>query len=404
MTSEPAGTNARRRLLEFLLSSPLLALGRRALGDDAAAPVIESPEQALNVLDFEDAARRRLPPAHFGYLATGTDDDLMLRRNREGFERWEIRPRRLVDVRQIDTRVSLLGKTWPTPIALAPVSSQRAFHPDGEIATARAARAKGGLQMLSTVTTTSVEDVTAARGEPIWYQLYTTEDTRIAEAIARRAEQAGCPVLVLTVDLQAGSNRETQERYARRDARQCGACHGKTFADYVRRKPMFDGLDLGGATGIEMPAMTWDFVRRLREVTAMKLVVKGIVTREDAELAVGRGVDGIIVSNHGGRAESEGRSAIECLPEVVAAVNGRIPVLVDGGFRRGTDVFKALAIGASAVCIGRPYLWGLAAFGQRGVETVMEILTRELSMVMGQAGATTLSEITRAHVGDRPRS
>jgi isopentenyl diphosphate isomerase/L-lactate dehydrogenase-like FMN-dependent dehydrogenase len=134
-----------------------------------------------------------------------------------------------------------------------------------------------------------------------------------------------------------------------------------------------------------------------------KLVVKGIVTREDAELAVGRGVDGIIVSNHGGRAESGGRAAIECLPEVVAAVSGRIPVLVDGGFRRGTDVFKALALGAAAVCIGRPYLWGLAAFGQRGVETVMEMLARELSMVMGQAGATTLSEITRAHVGDRAR-
>ncbi len=396
--------NARRRLLEFLLASPLLALGRRALGEDAAA-VIDSPERALDVLDFEGAARLALPPAHFGYLATGTDDDGTLRRNREGFDRYELRMRRLLDVRRIDTGITLFGQSWPTPIVLAPASSQRAFHADGELATARAARAKDQLMVLSTVATASIEEVSAARGAPVWFQLYTTDDWDVARAMLKRAERARSPVLVLTVDLQAGSNRLAQERAARRDTRQCNACHGDpdAFADYVRRKPMFDGLDLARVTQLEMPAMTWEFVKRLRDATPMKIVVKGLVTAEDTALALRHGVDGLIVSNHGGRAENSGRSAIECLPEVVAAARGRIPVLVDGGFRRGSDVFKALALGASAVGIARPYLWGLAAFGQPGVEAVLEILRRELSMVMGQAGAARVSEITRAHVQDRAR-
>ena len=394
---------ARRRVLQFLLASPLFALSRRVLGDDAFDAVIDSPERALNVLDFEEAARKALPPAHFGYLATGTDDDSVVRRNREGFERYEIRARRLVDVRNVDTSISLLGRKWPTPIALAPVGSQRAFYAEGEVASARAARAKGALQILSTVTTSSVESVNEARGEPVWYQLYTSDDAAVADGIVKRADRAGCPVLVLTVDLQAGTNRETQERAARHDTRNCAACHGDSFADYVRRKPMFDGLDLSHASRLEMPGMTWDFVKRVRDLTSMKIVLKGVVTREDAELALQHGLDGIVISNHGGRAESSGRSSIECLPEVVAAVQGRIPVLVDGGFRRGTDVFKALALGASAVCIGRPYIWGLAAFGQKGVETVLEILARELSMTMAQAGATTVAQVTRTHVGDRAR-
>jgi isopentenyl diphosphate isomerase/L-lactate dehydrogenase-like FMN-dependent dehydrogenase len=221
--------------------------------------------------------------------------------------------------------------------------------------------------------------------------------------IVKRAERAGCPVLVLTVDLQAGSNRLAQERAARLDRRDCTACHGLTFTEYASRKPMFDGIDLGRARQLEMPGMTWDFVNRLRDLTTMKIVVKGIVTREDAALCLERGVDGIVVSNHGGRGEASGRSSIECLPEVVDAVKGRIPVLVDGGIRRGSDIVKALAFGATAVGIGRPYAWGLAAFGQAGVERVLDILVSELRMVMGQAGATSVSGLTRAHVQDRAR-
>jgi isopentenyl diphosphate isomerase/L-lactate dehydrogenase-like FMN-dependent dehydrogenase len=204
-------------------------------------------------------------------------------------------------------------------------------------------------------------------------------------------------VLVLTVDLPAGRNTETERRFARTDARQCANCHQLSLAGYVRRKPMFDGLDVTGVN-FASPRLTWDVVRRLKDTTKMKLVLKGIETREDAELCVRHGVDGIIVSNHGGRAEESGRATIECLPEVVDAAHGKIPVLVDGGFRRGTDVFKALALGAKAVCIGRPYLWGLAAFGQPGVARVLEILDREFELMMRHAGVTSLSKLDRSFV------
>jgi len=279
------------------------------------------------------------------------------------------------------------------------VGSQKAFHPEGEIAAARAAGVKGHLKILSTVTTASVEDVTSARGGPVWYQLYPTDTWRVTEALVRRAERAGCPVLVLTVDLPAGRNTETQARFAKEDTRQCSSCHLPGWPGFLRRKPMFDGLDLSGVSLLS-PALTWEFVRRVKDSTKMKLVLKGIETREDAELCVQNDVDGIIVSNHGGRAEESGRATIECLPEVVDAVQGKIPVLVDGGFRRGSDIFKALALGAKAICIGRPYVWGLAAFGQAGVEKVVDLLTRELELMMRHAGATSLAKLNRTFVVD----
>lgn len=217
----------RRSFLRFLLTSPLLSGSSGALealeqGDE---DVIVKPNEAMNVMDFEAAARKKLPPAHFGYLATGVDDDATVRANREGFARFSLRVRRLVNVRDVDISVSLFGTRWDSPIVLAPVGSQRAFHPEGEIAAAKAARAKKHLQMLSTVSSTSVEDVSAARGAPVWYQLYPTDQWRITEALAKRAEAAGCPALVLTVDLQGGSNRETLSRARRRDSRDCTACH-----------------------------------------------------------------------------------------------------------------------------------------------------------------------------------
>ena len=413
--SKPYGrTIYRRQLLRFLFSSPLLALpGATWLGDRLEAsettseiprgPIITSPSEAVNVFDFEAAAREKLPPAHFGYLATGVDDDATLRANRTGFSKFQIRPRRLVDVARVDPSLDLFGATWKSPIVLAPAASQKAFHPDGEIAAARAAGAKGHLMILSTGTTASVEDVRAAHGGPIWFQLYPTDTWRIAQALVKRAEAAGCPVLVLTVDLPAGRNTETERRFARTDTRQCSSCHAPSLSGYVRRKPMFDGLDVTGV-GLFSPQLTWDVVRRLKDTTRMKLVLKGIETREDAELCLRHGVDGIIVSNHGGRAEESGRSTIECLPEVVDAVRGRIPILIDSGFRRGTDVFKAVALGAKAICIGRPYLWGLAAFGQPGVERILEILNREFELMMRHAGVTSLAKLDRSFVVDRRRT
>ncbi|MBX3703608.1 MAG: alpha-hydroxy-acid oxidizing protein [Steroidobacteraceae bacterium] len=394
---------ARRRVLQSMLAAPVLAgLGPavRALGQDGDG-LITAAGQALDVFDFERVAHKVLPPAHFGYLATGVDSDETLHANRAGFANYSLRVRRMVDLSRIDMSVNLFGTTWETPIFLDPVGSQRAFHAEGELAVARAARAKKHLQFLSTVASTSVEDVTAARGAPIWYQLYPTDHWPITQALVRRAEAAGCPVIALTVDLQGGSNRLTAARSIARDSRDCAACHTsrppRWFED-MARKPMFKGLDLSAVTDMTPIGMDWDYIRRLRDIWPRKLILKGIVTREDAELAVDHGLDGVLVSNHGGRAEDSGRASIDSLVEVVAGVRGRVPVLVDSGFRRGTDVFKALALGATAVGIGRPYIWGLASFGQEGVEKVLDILREELGIAMRQAGTRSLAEINRSFI------
>lgn len=395
----------RRAVLRWALQSPLLAAmpGFATAESDTAAAVgslISDPTQALNVMDFEAVARARLPPAHFAYLATGTDDEATLRANRAGFGRYGIRARRLVDVHAIDPSVEVLGARWPTPIAICPTSSDHAFHPEGMAAVAGAASKLGSLMMLSTLSSTPIELANERLWRPVWFQLYPTNDWQVTRGLIRRARSAGCTVLVLTVDLQSGSNRETEARGRMADTRDCAACHREGFSMRGRAssKPMFRGLDLSSVTTLMPLDATWDFLGRVREESGMKLLVKGIVTAEDAELAVARGVDGIIVSNHGGRAEDSNRSTIECLPEVAAAVRRRVPVIIDSGFRRGTDIYKALALGADAVGVGRPYLWGLAAFGEPGVEAVLTILRRELEMVMGQAGTVTRAQITRAAI------
>jgi isopentenyl diphosphate isomerase/L-lactate dehydrogenase-like FMN-dependent dehydrogenase len=399
---------ARRRFLRYMAASPLAAWAARAAGlppllhAQKGDGVIASLDQVLNVIDLEAVAKQKLPPAHFGYLATGTDDDATLRANREAFGRYQLRVRRLVDVGTVDTSATIFGVTYDTPIVLAPVSSQKAFHDEGELAVARAARAKRHLQILSTVASTAVEPVNEARGEPVWYQLYPTDDWTITEALVARAERAGCPVLVLTVD-NLENNRETLERFKRQDTRPCKVCHMHPWDRSQLYRPMFAGLDVSKATRLSPHAWNWDTVSRLKDRTRMKLVLKGLVTREDARVAVERGVDGIIVSNHGGRSEDSQRGSIECLREVIEGAGGKVPVLIDSGFRRGTDIFKALALGATAVCIGRPYVWGLAGFGQPGVEKVLDILRRELVVVMRQAGTPSIARIGSDYVVDRGR-
>jgi 4-hydroxymandelate oxidase len=211
---------------------------------------------------------------------------------------------------------------------------------------------------------------------------------------------------VLTVDLQGSSNRLTLARAMRHDSRDCTACHMSNRArlsGFITGKPMFEGLDVSSVTDLTPTDMNWSYLGRLRDIWPRKLVIKGIVTREDAELAVDHGVDGLIVSNHGGRAEDSGRASIDSLAEVAEGVRGRVPVLVDGGIRRGSDIFKALALGADAVAIGRPYIWGLAAFGQEGVERVLEILRSELQIAMRQAGTRSIAEVNRSYVVDNRR-
>jgi 4-hydroxymandelate oxidase len=395
----PENLKDRRRFLKYLAASPLLAaLPAEAWQAQQAAPnyfvPLTNPKDAFSVMDFEDAARRALPEAHFGYMASGVDDDLTLKANREGFQHIELRTRRLIDVSKVDTRVDLFGTTFDYPIFICPTGAQRMFNPDAELATARAAKAKGALQILSTVTSVSYEEIAQARGGPVWYQLYAPAKWEQAEHIIKRVEAAGCPALALTVDLLGGRNTETYNRARRADKRECSECHNGAPGSDLSVRPMFKGLDM---TGFQMnsPSLTWDFVDRVKKITKMKFLLKGLESREDAKLAVEHGVDGIIVSNHGGRSMETLKATIESLPEVVEAVNGQIPVFVDGGFRRGSDVIKALALGARAVGIGRPYLWGLSAFGQPGVERVLDIMRGELQLAMRQCGKTSLAQIDK---------
>lgn len=373
----------RRNFLRFLAASPLLM---RALAQEPFK--ITRPKDVLAVMDLKELAQRKLPPAHWGFLASGVDDDLTVQANSQGFKHIGLRPRRLVDVSKTDTQVEMFGVTWDGPIYISAVGPQGLFHPDGELATARAARVKKTLQMLAQGTSHSVEDVAQALGRAPWFQLYMPARWESTERLIRRVEAAGCPVLVWTVDEQGGRNLETSKRFSRTDNRDCASCHKRIQA------PMLKGIE----GGLNWSRLTWDYMDRLKKLTSMKLVIKGLDTREDAKRAVDHGADGVVVSNHGGRELETLRPTIECLPEVVDAVGGRIPVLVDGGFRRGSDVYKALALGARAVGIGRPYIYGLAVFGQDGVERVLEIMNAELALTMRQCGAPSIAQITRSSV------
>jgi 4-hydroxymandelate oxidase len=422
----------RREFLKLLAGSPLLALNGLPRGpwdslfplpQDASAAmaaaynaassgegnphVVTSPEQARSVFDFEETSKFKIPLSHYQYLEQGG----MISTNRAGFGKFRIRDRRMVDVSKIDMSVTLLGTKWETPIFLCPCGSQKAFHPEGEAAVARAAGAKGHLQFLSSATTTSIEDVIAAHGgSGVYDQLYATNDFNVTRALLKRAQAAGAPAVALTVD-NAGeaSNTESPEGgYNNRggDTRTCSNCHstvkfssdGSAFSAWATRKPMWDGIDVSKVRGMTPLAMSWDLVKRIQDATTMKLFIKGIATREDAQLAVEHGVHGVYVSNHGGRSAPGSRATIDILPEVVDAVGGKIPVLIDSGFRHGEDVFKALALGATAVGIGRPYIWGLGSFGQPGVEAVLTMLRRELNAAMQQAGTPSIEKITRDSV------
>jgi 4-hydroxymandelate oxidase len=406
----------RRRFLQFIAASTALTyadklafaetlLPKSKLPDPLAwAPLdatnlIKSPKDAINVFDFEPVMRQNVPPAHFGYMASGIDDEVTLRANREGFLKFQLRPRRLVDVSKVDMSTNILGTKYSSPIMIAPTGGHMAYHLDGEGGVARAAKAGDHLMILSTQASTGVEDVIKARGGPIWMQLYATNKFEVAAHHVKRAENAGCTAVAVTVDRSGGRNQETLSRLRRTDNRQCNECHDRTsIATDQGNKPMYDGVDLSGLRNIQSSAMTWDYLKRLRDITKMKVVIKGLLAWEDAKMAADAGYDAIIVSNHGARSEDSGRSTIDALPEIVEAVNGRMPILIDSGFRRGTDICKALCMGATGVAIGRPYLWALGAFGEQGVERALELLRLELFGIMQQVGAPSIKHLTPAMV------
>lgn len=376
---------SRRAFLRFLAASPLAS---QLLGQTG-------PADLLSVADFEAATRQKLPPAHLGYLMTGVDDDLTLRANISAYQRIGLRTRKLVDVSKTDMSTEIFGTAWDSPIFLCPVGAQQAFHPEGEVAVARAAKAKKHVQILSTVTSSSVEDVAKALGTAPWYQLYMPTTWDATERMVRRVEAAGCPVMVWTVDLLAGRNTETATRGQKADTRNCVSCHINGLGQFAHR-PMFQGLPAD--IGINPRSATWSYIDRLKKMTKMRIVIKGIDTGEDARLCRESGADGIVVSNHGGRGTETLRPTVEALPEVVDAAGRNIPVLMDGGIRRGSDIYKALALGARGVGIGRPYIFGLTAFGQPGVERVLDILRAELALTMRQCGAVSLKDISAGSV------
>ena len=400
-------STARRVFLKFLAASPYVAslggvaafLRQNAFAQNAqeTSDVITSPAGAFDVFDFEEAARRKVQAGHWAYMASGVDDDGTLRANREGFKHIELRPRRLHDATKVDTHVNLFGTVYNSPIFTCPTGGEKSFFPEGELAVARAAKMRGTLQFLSTATSTPVEEVNKELGRPVWFQLYAPNSWDVCEKILRRVEAAGCTVLALTVDNTTGRNSESYLRNRPKDRRQCLNCHESGEGPTTKERPMYDGIDMTGVLTTN-PAMDWAFLDRLRKTWKGKLLIKGMDTREDARLCVEHGVDAMLISNHGGRSTETLRATIEALPEVVAEVGSRIPVFVDGGFRRGTDVFKALALGAKAVGIGRPFLWGLGAFGQAGVDRVLEIMQGELRLVMGNCGTQTVADINRAYV------
>jgi isopentenyl diphosphate isomerase/L-lactate dehydrogenase-like FMN-dependent dehydrogenase len=399
---------SRRNFAKFLLASPLLLQSKQLLAAATEQPLavvrelIEHAADAIDIFDFEAVAANRLSEAHYTYLSMGVQHEVTLRANSSAFDNVKLQPRRLVgSVKDVDLSTELFGEKLSHPIILSPVGSQGAFHPEAELASARAAEQTDSLQILSGESSKSLQDVTDARGAPVWSQMYTTNVWMHTSSLIEKAEEAGSPTLVLTVDVTAttfGQNRDRLRRFDRNNNPQCQACHETSTAESI----VGAVVDAGDAVGLNLwrtfenlMILDWEYVDRIREATNMNLVLKGIMSAQDARLAIEHGVDGIIVSNHGGRGTDTGLSTIEVLPSIVDEVKGEIPVLIDSGFRRGTDIFKALALGADAICVGRPYVWGLASFGQEGVEAALVMLKSELDLTMRGMGTPNLGSITR---------
>lgn len=352
----------------------------------------------INLFEYEPLARERIDPVAWDYFQSGANDEVTLRENRLAFERIRLRPRMLAGVGSGDTRATALGEPLRTPVLVAPMAYQKMAHPEGEAAMARGAGAAGSLMCVSTMSNTSLEDVAQTASGPLWFQLYVYRERAVTESLVRRAERAGYRALVVTVDMPAVGQREVDVRNG------FGLPPHLTLANFEgdlaqepRQQPGASALSTYHTHRLD-GSLTWEAIDWLASITSLPVLVKGVLTAEDAALAVAHGVAGIIVSNHGGRQLDGALASIEALPEVVATVAGRCEVFVDGGVRRGTDVLKALALGARAVLLGRPALWALAVGGADGVERALGMLREELALAMALAGRPTLASVDRALV------
>ena len=351
--------------------------------------------EPINLCDLEERARAVLPQMSYDFYASGANDEVTLRENRAAYERIKVLPHMLIDVSARDMSTTVLGEPVSMPILIAPMALQCLAHPDGEIATTKAAGAAKTLTTLATLATTSIEEVMAIATGPVWFQLYVFRDRALTASLVQRAAAAGCRAVVLTVDVPVPGKRE-------RDVR-----NRFTLPEHLFLKNLWpagleklpkavadSGMAAYAAANFD-PALTWKDVEWLAQLTRLPILVKGILRADDALSAVNHGVAGIIVSNHGGRQLDTTPAAISVLPEIVDAVAGAVEVYVDGGIRRGTDVLKAIAYGARAVLIGRPILWGLAVGGEAGVESVLEMLRAEFDLAMALSGCPSLTAITR---------
>ena len=351
----------------------------------------------LNIADFEAAAAKKMARASFDYYAGGAEDERTLARNSAGIDRWVLLHRVLVNVSHVDLATTMLGEPVSMPVGLSPAAFQKLAHPDGECATSRAAGSAGIVMTASTIASRSLEDIAGASTGPLWFQLYVYKDRELAADLAKRAETAGYRALVLTVDTPILGRRERDHRNG------FVLPKGITMANFDAYGERFNRWNFPGGMGARVhdlmdQSLDWSAVSWLRSTTRLPIVLKGIVRADDARRALDAGVDAIIVSNHGGRQLDGGEATILALPDVVEAVAGRLEVYVDGGFRRGTDILKALALGARGAFIGRPYLWGLAVGGEPGVRRVLDILRSELTLAMALAGCPGLADIDRSLV------
>lgn len=351
--------------------------------------------EPLNLHDLEALARARLPQLTWDYYASGADDERCVGRNCEAFAKLALHYRVLVDVSKRDPQTTVLGHRVSMPILVAPTAFHRLAHKDGELASVRAAGDAGTIFTLSTLSNTAVEQVVAAATTPVFFQLYVYKDRAATEALVHRVEAAGCKALVLTVDapLLGRRERDVKNRFALPSHLGVENMHAAGYAQ-VARTAGESGLAAYFADLLD-PALTWSAVEWLRSITKLPLIVKGIVRADDARRAVEHGAAAIVVSNHGGRQLDDSPATIDVLARVVDAVAGRGEVLLDGGVRRGADVIKAIALGARAVLVGRPVLWGLAAGGREGVAVALAILRRELDLAMALCGCPDVASMTR---------
>ncbi len=368
-----------------------------------AARIEPDLEDVVSLYDLEVIAAETMDEAAFDFLAGGAEDEITVADNEAAFQRRRFVPRVLVDVGTIDTRCRVLGREVAMPIGVAPVAAQGLAHPDGELATARAAAAAGALFCLSTVSSRSLEEVAAAvpAGSPRWFQLYVNEDAGFTRALVERAESAAYEAIVLTLDLPVLGYREREKRRGWTLDTPLGNFVGSEEAGGAAHDDVSDGrVDLDRLLDSRHVATTWTGLEAIRSWSALPLVVKGVLHPDDARLAVEHGAAAVIVSNHGGRQLDRAIPSLDALADVAEAVDGRAEVYLDGGVRRGSDALIAIALGARAVFTGRPFVFGLGAAGQAGVERAFAIFREELERAMALLGTSTLADVRREHVRD----